>query len=59
MQGKKKGEQKTCQFFVNYTFHESSTLFLKRNILLQRSPGNIEKKDFKKQTWKEKKPGLK
>lgn len=56
---REKEEWKTCQFFVSYTFHDSSTLFLKHKIPLQHSPKNLEKKDFRKQTLKEKKPGLK
>lgn len=56
---RKKEEWKTCQFFVNYTFHDSSALFLKHKIPLQHSPKNLEKRDFRKQTLKEKKPKLK
>lgn len=43
---RKKKSWKTCQFFVDYTFHDSSTLFLKHKIPLQHRSKNMEKKDL-------------
>lgn len=55
---RKKKSWKTCQFFVDYTFHDSSTLFLKHKIPLQHRSKNMEKKDLesklrrrKSQAW--------
>lgn len=57
MRKKKREGKKHASFFVNYTFHESSTLFLKHKILLQRSPRNTEKKDFKSRLGRRKSRG--
>lgn len=49
----KKEEWKTCQFFVNYTFHDSSTFLLKHKIPLQHCSKNIWKKNESK-LWRSK-----
>jgi len=54
---RKKAEWKTCQFFVNYTSHDSSTLFLKHKIPLQHSPKNLQRKTWESKPWRRKSQG--
>lgn len=48
---RKKAKWKTCRFFVNSAFHDSSALFLKHKIPLQHSPQNIKKETFGKENF--------